>query len=126
MSNAFFVKLSAFVLFFSSCYDIECWLASEDENSPFSRTFSQNEWTLFCGVLLCLGNGGFSIATLVYRRVTVVARITSPCSKQNGEAPPPPPPPDDEGGPTIEITSIELNPMEECAFEVGHDRYFLT
>ena len=48
-----------------------------------------------------------------------MARITSPCSKQNGEAPPPPPPPDDEGGPTIEITSIELNPMEECAFEVG-------
>ena len=35
-----------------------------------------------------------------------------------GEAPPPPPPPD-EGGPTIDITSIELNPVEECAFEVG-------
>ena len=35
------------------------------------------------------------------------------------EAPPPPPPPDDEGGPTIEITSIELNPTEECAFEDG-------
>ena len=40
-------------------------------------------------------------------------------------APPPPPPPDDGAGgatapaPVIDVTSIELNPAEECAFEVG-------
>ena len=31
------------------------------------------------------------------------------------EAPPPPPPP----GPQIEVTSVDLNPAEECAFEDG-------
>ena len=39
-------------------------------------------------------------------------------------APPPPPPPDDVAGggtaPVIDVTSIELNPADECAFEVGH------
>ncbi|CAK9063673.1 unnamed protein product [Durusdinium trenchii] len=32
---------------------------------------------------------------------------------------PPPPPPDDPPGPAIEVTSLEMNPAEECAFEDG-------
>lgn len=44
--------------------------------------------------------------------------MPSTCWLRPGQAPPPPPPPPpDEAGPAIDVTSIELNPAEECAFE---------
>ena len=52
---------------------------------PLVGLFHKTNGPLFCGVLLCLGKWWiFQPATLVYRRVPVVARMTSP--KRRGTA----------------------------------------